>query len=85
MQSRLRKKTGRQEIRFERHGVGGWGNEKVGDKVKKRQKWEWQLYLRLAERLCHYVSPPALLQSDCAVCSFSLRKHAAISCAHTAK
>lgn len=66
MQSRLRKKTGRQKIRFERHGVGAWGNAKVGDKVKKRQKWEWQLYLTLAERLCRYVSPRTLLQSDCA-------------------
>lgn len=59
-------------------------NEKVGDKVKKRQKWEWQLYLGLAERLCRCVSPRTLLQSDCAACSFSLRKRAVISYAHTA-
>lgn len=38
MQSRLRKKTGKQEIRFERHGVGGWGNEKAGDGAKKKKK-----------------------------------------------
>lgn len=83
MQSRLRKKTGRQEIRFERHGVGGWGNEKVGDSEK-----EAEMGVAAVSQACRAALPLCLTSTTASVglcCVLILIKEACCNllCTHS--